>query len=485
MQKPLLALVLLLITSAAINFYKLPDYLFFSHEQGRDATAAKGIYTLTDPTLIGPKTEIPGVFTPPWYYYLLAIPYGAASGNPTIASVAQTILMSTTAPIIFMLFRQLSNSNHWAFVAGIFAAFSFEFISYARWLTNVSPAIPISALAFYFLISYWQTKSQKYLALYGILATVASTFQVVLIFQFVFVWSVLTILKIIKPPQVRTLVLIVVSTAVAGSPLLLFDLRNNHISSKAILDFLTGNSQYPFRFTFLDSAALYFRETLTIFKRTLINFHNPILLIIFATLIALGLTQFAKTAKNRNLLIITITMTLMGLGIALFNIGLTQLYLTVGIGLILAFTMAIMALWTNPKARIAAIILSVLWLTSLAKNLTLLDKNQGMFFVTAAVGLNYKDQKAILNFIRGDSGDQEYRLEAFTIPYLKPQGWEYLHQYFFGESDNKTASLVYIIIEKNVEQFWRQKWTEELGPTDLILSAKFNDITVEKRILKI
>lgn len=483
MQKPLLILVLLFISSAAINLYKLPDHLFFSHEQGRDATAARGIYTLKDPTLVGPKTEIPGLFTPPWYYYLLAIPYAVSKGNPIFVSMLQTILMSTTAPIIYLLFGKLSNSNHWSLVAGLFAAFSFEFISYSRWLTNVSLAIPITALAFYFLISYWQTKSQKHLALYGILATAASTFQVVLIFQFVFVWSFLTILKIIKPPQVRTLVAIVVSAAIAGSPLLLFDLRNNHISSKAILDFLTGNQEYPFRFTFLDSAALYFRETLTIFKRTLINYNSPILLIIFATLIALGLIQFAKTAKNRNLLALTLTLSLMGLAIAPFNIGLTQLYLTVGIGLILAFTMAIMALWTNPKTRIAAIILSVLWLMSLAKNLILLDQNRGMFFVTAAEGVNYKDQKAVLNFIRNDAGQVEYRLEAFTIPYLAPGGWEYLHQYFFDESDNKTAGLVYIIIEKNVEQFWRQKWTEELTPTDLILSAKFNDITVEKRAL--
>ncbi len=485
MYTQIITITFLFAISLSVNLYRLDDHLFFSHEQGRDATAARGIYTLTDLTLIGPKTEIPGLFTPPWYYYLLAIPYGLSRGSPHFASFVQIILMSATAPIIYLLFHKLSVSNHWAFVAGIFTAFSFEFISYTRWLTNVSLAIPISALAFYFLISHCQTKSQKYLALYGILAVAASIFQVVLIFQFVFIWLVLTVLKITKLPQARALVFIAVAAVLVAAPLILFDFRNQHISANAAIDFLNGSSDYPFRFNPTNALSLYLQEFTTIAKRTLFNYHNPILLLTFAALLTFGLAQFAKTAKVRNLLVITATMTLMGLGIALFNIGLTQLYLATGIGLILLFTMAMQALWTNPKTRIAAVILSILWLVSLTKNLQLLDQNRGMFFVTIAEGLNYKDQKAALNFIRNDAAQQEYRLEAFTIPYLKPQGWEYLHQYFFGEGDNKTAKLVYIIIEKNVEQFWRQKWTEELGPTDLILSAKFNDITVEKRILKL
>lgn len=484
MYPQLITIVFLFAISATVNLYKLPDSLFFSHEQGRDATAARGIYTFTDPTLIGPKTEIPGLFTPPWYYYLLAIPYGLAGGNPLVAAYAQTILMSTVAPIIYLLFRKLTKSNHFAPVVGIFSVFSFEFISYSRWLTNVSPAIPISALAFYFLTSYWRSTKQKDLFLYGIFATAASVFQIVLIFQFIALWLVLTILKITKPPQTRTIIATAFFATILAAPLILFDTRNEHISSKAMLDFLKGSSDYELRFNLLNSLRLYFTETLTIAKRTLFNFHNPILLITFVSLVTFGLAQFAKTAKNRTLLAIIITMALMGLAIALFNIGLTQLYLATGIGLVMLFTISIESLWTNTRTRILAIILSALWLTSLAKNLTLLDRNQGMFFVTIAEGLNYKDQKAVLNFIRGDAMGQEYRIETFTIPYLAPGGWEYLHQYFFGELDNKTASLTYIIIEKNVEDFWRAKWTEELGPTDLILSAKFNDIIVEKRILK-
>lgn len=475
--------VFFFVLSVLVNTYKLNDHLFFSHEQGRDARAARGIYTLKDFTLIGPKTEIPGLFTPPWYYYFLAIPYGIGNGNPTGAAFLEALLISTTAPIIYLLFKKLTNSNSWAATAAIFAAFSFEFISYARWLSNASLAIPASALAFYFLISYWQTRQQKYFALFGIFALLASVFQAVLIFQFIFVSLILIITKIIKLPAAKTLIPIAVFALITVGPLILFDFRNQHISSKAILDFLSGSSDYQLRLNLFDSILLYAKELLTISKRTLFNFNSPFLLVVFWSLVAIGLIRFAQKKKIRQILIVAATFTLMGLGIFIFNIGLTQLYPATGIGLILLFTFSTKSLLTSSKTRILAFALSFLWLASLAKNLTLLSKNQGMFFVTTAEGLNYRDEKAVLNFIRQDAGGQEYRLEAFTIPYLAPQGWEYLHQYFFGEADNKTANLVYIIIQKNVEDFWQKKWTEDLGPSELVLKKQFGQIALEKRFL--
>lgn len=484
LKKPQAAVAFLFILSSLINLYKLNGHLFFSHEQGRSAYAAKGIYTLKDPTLTGPPTEIPGLFTPPWYYYFLAMPYGISKGNPLPVALVQTILISTTAPIIYILFKKLTGSNKWSFVAGIFSAFSFEFISYARWFINTPPAIPVSALAFYFLISYWQTSKQKYLALYGIAATMASIFQIVLIFQFAALWLALTVLKIIKYPKSTTIVSTALFALLVISPLIVFDFRNQHISSKAIADFVTGTSDYPYKFSLSNSLILYLKEVTTIFKRTIFNSNNQVLLTIFITLAAIGIIQFALEPKNRRLLATIILMTFMGLGIFIFNIGLTQLYAATGIGLILLFTLSIKSLISNPKTQAVAIVLSILWLFSLAKNLTFLDQNRAMFFVTTSAGVNYKDQKAVLDFIRHDANDQEYRIEAFTVPYLKPQGWEYLHEYFFGESDNKTAKLTYIIIQKNVEDFWRETWTRDLGPSDLVRQLRFNDILVEKRILK-
>ena len=125
------AVLFFFILSVTVNIYQLKNPLFFGHEQGRDAYVARGIYTLKDFTLIGPTTEIQGLFTPPWYYYLLAIPYGISKGNPIMAAYIQTIIVSTTAYIIYLLFRKLTNDTSWSYVAAIFSAFSFEFISYS------------------------------------------------------------------------------------------------------------------------------------------------------------------------------------------------------------------------------------------------------------------------------------------------------------------------------------------------------------------
>lgn len=475
--------VFFFILSATVNLYKLNDHLFFGHEQGRDAYAARGIYTLKDLTLIGPKTEIPGLFSPPWYYYFQAIPYGIGAGNPQVAAYTQTILVSTYAPIIYLLARKLIGANSWAITAGIFAVFSFEFISSARWLSNVPPAIPSSAIAFYFLVSYWKTGQNKHFVLFGIFSAISSVFQVVLIFQFIFVFLLLTVTGIIKFPKAKTLLPIVAVASVAAAPLILFDFRNQHISTRAIVDFVSGSSEYPLRLNPLPSISLYAKELLTISKRTLFNFDSPVLLLTFWSLVTLGLFRFAKNPKNRQILTTVTSFALMGLGIFIFNIGLTQLYPASGIGLILLFTISVKSLATSPKTQTLALALSILWLVSLAKNLTLLHENRGIFFVTTTEGINYRDQKTVLNFIRQDADGKEYRLEFFTVPYLKSEGWQYIHEYFFGEGDNKTAKLVYIIIQKNVEDFWRKRWTEELGPSEIIVKKQFAQIELEKRHL--
>lgn len=483
MTRLIITCLFLYILSFLINWYKLPEYLFFSHEQGRDAYTARGIVTGRHLTLIGPKTEISGLFTPPWYYYILGIPYALGSGNPLIASFFSVLFASSLAPIIFLLTRNLLKSNHWGLVAALFSAFSFEFISYARWLTNVSPALTLSALSFYFLWLYHLHKKSVSLLRFVVLAILASQLQIVLIFQFLFVYLVCLIWHQIPKPSPRSFLAILAFGLILFSPLVLFDFRHDHISTKAIIDFLTGATDYRLQFDLFGAFHLYYLEILTIFKRTVFNFNNPLILSIFLSLIVAGLWQFAKNSQNRQVLIFTLTITFMGLGIFIFNIGLTQLYPTTGIGLVLLFTLAIRSLWITPHLRILAVILSIFWLASFVRNLFFIDQNRGMFFTTIAEGLNYRDQKAVLNFIRNDAAGQEYRIEAFTLPYLKPQGWQYLHEYFFDEADNKTAKLVYIVIEKNVESFWQQKWIEELGPSQFISERNFGEIKVQKRQL--
>jgi len=72
-KKELLIILLIFFTAFAVRWIRIPEYLFFGYEQGRDALVIKDIYIMEKFTLVGPKTDIDGVFHGPIYYYLMTI----------------------------------------------------------------------------------------------------------------------------------------------------------------------------------------------------------------------------------------------------------------------------------------------------------------------------------------------------------------------------------------------------------------------------
>lgn len=473
--------ILIILLSFFVNSYKISDHLFFGHEQGRDAYAIREIYTLKHFPLIGTKTEIEGFFSPPWYYYLMAPLYKITSGHPLPASLFLITVSSTTPAIIFLLSRQIFKSTGWGIAAAIIAVFSFELISYTRWLINVTPATPLTAMAFFFLYKFSQTAQQKHFILWGVFAIAASQFQITLIFQFIFVSVLLLILRQIQLPKLQSLSLTILLFLLAYLPLIIFDLRHEYISSRSVTGFVLGASTYNINFDPAGIISLYLKEFTTVAQRSLFNLQNVWLQLAFWGIVGIGIMRIWSQGKHRRELIFIISASLMSLGIAPFNIGLTQLYQGAAIGLILLSTLALKSLWTE-KTRFLAIALLLLAISGWTQNLVYLHQNRGFFFATSE-SLNFKDQLSLLRFIDTDSGGQKYRFEAFTIPYLKGQGWQYLQEYFYPHRESKLEKTIYIAIEKNVDPYWEKKWGEDLGPTNLVLEKTYGQIRLQKRTL--
>lgn len=71
---------------------------------------------------------------------------------------------------------------------------------------------------------------------------------------------------------------------------------------------------------------------------------------------------------------------------------------------------------------------------------------------------------------------------AFTIPSLHPDGWNYLHKFYYPNKTNKQSKVVYIVIEKYVYPVWEEKWIRDLGKSTLIFEKKFDKLRLQKRI---
>lgn len=155
-------LLLLFILSLVIRLYLLPHNLFFGYEQARDAYAIADLYHLKHFTLVGPKTDIDGVFHGPWYYYLMVLPYSLGGGNPLIASITLAILGSTVPIVIFFILKRVTSSDKAGFIGGLLTAFSFDAVIYSRWLHHYAFSFFLIPLFFLFIWLYRSTGRARY-----------------------------------------------------------------------------------------------------------------------------------------------------------------------------------------------------------------------------------------------------------------------------------------------------------------------------------
>lgn len=475
-QNTLITLQLFVI-ALSVNFIGIPQNLFFGYEQGRDAQAISEIYKNRDAKLIGPKTDIEGLFIPPWYYYIMTLPYGFANGNPIAGSVFLIILASTTAPIIYLLAREMLKSTSLSTLSGLIAAFSWEIISYSRWLSNTTLAFPAIAIAYYSLYKYIDTKSTKFFLIFSFFASVATGFQASLAPQFVFVIIALIVFKVLKLPSLKIILISLMLYVLIYSPLIIFDFKNQHLITKSLYNFLTGTADFNWNLNPIGSLNVYVEELITVINRSLFNIRSSGYTILF---ILLGILGLILLRKNRVLFFVVI-ISFMSLGILIFNVRLSHIFQGTVIGWILLTTIAVGSLYQRKFSRPLAFLLVALLIFGWFKNYKNLQSNEGFFFAPEQNVLKIEDQKNLIDFMHHDSEIKPYRFESFTVPYLHSEGWQYLHQYYYPRQESKHSKLVYIAIEKNIPEFWEKKWIDELGESELIFEKKFGQIRLQKR----
>lgn len=484
-----LGLIGLFLTSFGLRWYRLTDFLFFGFEQGRDALIVEKISQLQDFVLVGPKTDIGGVFHGAWYYYLLVIPYFFGQGNPLMASAFLVALSSLTPLLMYWLLKRMTKSVPLGFVAGFVTAISFEFISYSRWLSNVTPAMPLMALALTSLWIYRTTSKEKYFIVAASAAVFASQFEIILIAWLSFAMLMLWLTRLISLPKLKTWLVVGGLVGIIFAPMLVFNLRNDFISVKALVGYVSstnGEVGTAAGSSFGNSLNGYAAQLARLWQVTLFNTGQiPSLIGALLMVGALGLRRGKQEdqMETRAQFGVFLIWLLMTLPVMLFprSMGLVQVYVGSGLALIGWWVLAVREYWRHSLTRVLALVLIGLVATSMVRNVWLLSQNQGMFFITIQDDLNYADQRALLDFVHQDAQGQPYRLVAFTIPYFQEEGWQYLQHYHYPQDSSDQAQVIYLIIERHVDAFWVEKWTEELGTTELVGEWQFGLINLQKR----
>lgn len=157
------------------------DRITFGYDQARDAFAALDIWTGDAIKIIGPTTDIKGLFHGPLYWYLISPFYYFFHHDPLPVRIFLIFANVINIVLIYFLAKKLFKNSRVAYIASFLFAVSFEAVQYSRWLSNPVLALLTIPLFFY---GFWFSLNNKKIGFPLMCVGLASSIQ----FQFFLVY---------------------------------------------------------------------------------------------------------------------------------------------------------------------------------------------------------------------------------------------------------------------------------------------------------
>jgi len=487
-RKTLIILTGLAIFGFYLRSYLFPANLFFGPEQGTDFKVIRDIVVSHKFTLIGPKTDIAGVFHGPIYYYLACIPFFFSQGDPYTVALFFILIQSLSVFLIFFLSYELTESKRIAYIASLLYTVSFGAISYSRWLSGQPLTIPLSALFFLFTIRF--LKGEKWS-----LAGAAVTFGLMGQAEFMNLLLVSAIglflffrycNKIVSYPKRFLIFSFCIALIFSLGNFALFDFRHEFLISKSIMSLVSGTKGY---YISLFQSLI---ETYDMFISASMNIlglpNTYITTIVVWCIVAI---LFIHKGKNQYYPLLFFWIFVPNaILIILRHRALEQLYVLLVVGIILGVSVVIDIIRQQFYPALGTLIFLLLVFLNMSLWFTSLPANYRIFFQSTQPGLRYDDQLQSVKYIYDLANGRQFYFQSYTIPYFWQDGWEYLFWYYAIKNtyvlpNEKHDELLYVIIQKDrsnprFQQVWYEKTVSRWGL--LQNSVTFGELTVEERI---
>ena len=235
MKKRHWLLLFLLVLGFVLRFYRLPDWLYFTMDEERDAFIVKRILVNHKLTLIG--GSVPGgIYVGPGLYYLSVIPMFFFKLNPVGLGITASVLGVFCIWLIYKVGEKIFNPKVGLISAALFST-SYLMVIYNRHYWPLTPG-PIVALITLFSL-YQIIKNKKYKFSYLLAMVLAIGLQsdpsnfTLLILTAVSWWFYRLPVK--RKEVIFSSLLLIFS----NFPLVLFDLRHDFLNTRALIKLLS------------------------------------------------------------------------------------------------------------------------------------------------------------------------------------------------------------------------------------------------------
>lgn len=484
------------------------EHITFGYDQARDALEAMSIFTTDHIKIIGPQTDIPGLFHGPLYWYLIAPFYYLNEGDPYAAKLLLIILNLACIPILYKIVQWMTDNTLIALMtAGLFAISS-EAVQYARWMSNPSPALLTTLLSWYaFYLMY--KKDWRGIALFLLSWPFSVQFEFFLVYHLfifipLFVWKFST--KQLIRAHLRNLLMVSAFCLIVLSPFVIAQVKFGFQSVRALTDFLThagSSSSYsrnPIDFILILAQS---------FQLNIINI--PTLLAI-GVLIGICLSYFFVNETYRQVYVFCLVWFISPLIIFLLGHH-TSHFLTIGnIPPLLILVSILFVSCISRKNKLlkvfGGVIFIVILTTSIYRIYEIRNKQEFLFSVQENNDIYDRIELAAWTYTQ--SAGEPFAINTVTVPLFVNTTWSYIYNQYsrkvvlqmpawkgadqkgryggeisYTELSPQTGKALYLIFEPSGGiplEYYNNYSAFEDRRSRIITVKKFGAYTVQKRV---
>jgi len=410
MNKLLLFIILL---GLIPRLWMLPQNLQIHFDQGMHAQAIWRIWHDHKFSLLGHPTDVNGVYQAPIYYWLMTPAYILGGGDPAFASVFQVLLDAVGIIFLFKLASELFDTKT-AYLASLLYSVSYGYASYVRWLSNVTPTFPFSALFFWLLNRVYQNQT-RYLPAVLLVASMITQFNGAIgVFLFpIILWVVISRHLYSKVNYFWSVVMF----ALPHLPLLLFELRHDFVVTRSIFKFSQNSS------TGLGFSSSVLWHNLGILYEQLYHLTSYSLPILTSFLLIASALVFIR---RRQVFIVGSIL------IFIFSLSLYKW------GALLFFFVPVFGLFTIIFANTLTQLPKFIFIPVLSLTLTIniyhwkyfLLPHHNLTPIGTANLITNQDRKNVTDFIYRTADGKPFAIWIYTIPYFHDVPWTYYFTWY-------------------------------------------------------
>lgn len=424
LSKEIVILIFILLLGLFVRVAGLHGNVIFGYDQARDAQRVYDMIHSGNLKLVGPETDIRGLFNGPAFYYLLAIIYDIFSFNPDVTAIIFVLLNLSGIVLLYYLGSILSDKKT-GLVAALIWAISYEQANFAKFISNAS-LMSIASLIFFlgFAILLFRKKTMG-LTISVIGLGLATHFNIYLFYLIILypIYFYLGDIKITKKTFILNILLLVLML----SPFILAELKFKFQGLLSVLQYVHQQNAainiIPQISTYLDR----FAETI---YYSIFSFNAFIGLLIFG-LCLFFLKKCSTKEKSLSFILIWLFSTIPLFGFKSGVLTISVINASIFGAIILVVSIVISFLLNQKKYHVIGLLF--LFIIIISNTNLFIQDNFRNIKRTPTVPILTGDYKSIINYTYQSAGKKDFSICVVTEPLFINTIWSYVYN-LYGKS---------------------------------------------------